>query len=220
MYKNFRLTDNERKEIMESHKSHGYKKPLNELGDKEIGVVRGKPDLKLKTGRPVGDYADERAAAKQFQQDFKRDFPDPGIEDVPFWEKDQATPSGDSIDDRKLSDEVIEKRKERERERKEKEREYRKNEVSWHLRSSIRKINNLKEEIEYIVNRVSEQNSDMFEKIAELMTSEAVNNLDNYGLHFTEYVRFKNEFIELTGDEVEQIRSPKEFIKDLLRSNL
>lgn len=30
MYKNFNLTDQERREIMEQHKSHGYKKPLNE----------------------------------------------------------------------------------------------------------------------------------------------------------------------------------------------
>ena len=31
MYKNFSLNDNEKKEIMEMHKSHGYKKPINEL---------------------------------------------------------------------------------------------------------------------------------------------------------------------------------------------
>jgi hypothetical protein len=31
MYKNFNLTDEERKEIMESHKSHGYKKPVNDI---------------------------------------------------------------------------------------------------------------------------------------------------------------------------------------------
>jgi hypothetical protein len=30
MYKNFNLTEEERQQIMESHKSHGYKKPLNE----------------------------------------------------------------------------------------------------------------------------------------------------------------------------------------------
>lgn len=30
MYKNFSLTDQERKEIMEQHQSHGYKKPLSE----------------------------------------------------------------------------------------------------------------------------------------------------------------------------------------------
>lgn len=30
MYKNFNLTDEERQQIMEQHKSHGYKKPLSE----------------------------------------------------------------------------------------------------------------------------------------------------------------------------------------------
>jgi hypothetical protein len=30
MYKNFNLTEQEKKQIMEMHKSHGYKKPLNE----------------------------------------------------------------------------------------------------------------------------------------------------------------------------------------------
>ena len=32
MYKNFNITDEERQQIMEQHKSHGYKKPLNESG--------------------------------------------------------------------------------------------------------------------------------------------------------------------------------------------
>lgn len=31
MYKNFSLNNKEKKEIMEMHKSHGYKKPINEL---------------------------------------------------------------------------------------------------------------------------------------------------------------------------------------------
>lgn len=35
MYKNFKITDEERKEIMEQHKSHGYKKPLKESSIKE-----------------------------------------------------------------------------------------------------------------------------------------------------------------------------------------
>lgn len=30
MYKNFNLTDEERKQILESHSAHGYKKPMNE----------------------------------------------------------------------------------------------------------------------------------------------------------------------------------------------
>lgn len=39
MYKNFSLTDKERKQILESHKSHGYRQPLNEQPTKENKVV-------------------------------------------------------------------------------------------------------------------------------------------------------------------------------------
>ena len=219
MYKKFRLTDDERKEIMEAHKSHGYKKPISELGDKEIGLVRGNPDFKLKVGKPTGNYPNERDAARQFQQDFKRDYPDPGIEDVPFWEKDQARPSGDSLDDReprKLSDETIQKRNEK----KEKENEEKKNEIEWELKSSKFKIKQIQENLEYLVSDVLKQNSDVYEKIAELMTSEAVDSLNNYGIHYNEYVEYKNEYLDFTGNEVEPIQSPKEFIKNLLRSNL
>jgi len=48
MYKNFNLTDQERREIMEQHQSHGYKKPLNE--QKQITSV---PD---KQKQPSGDF--------------------------------------------------------------------------------------------------------------------------------------------------------------------
>ena len=93
MYKNFKITEKERQQILESHMSHGYRQPLNELGSGEIDLVRGKPDFKTKTGRPVGDYSNERSAARQFQQDFQRDFTDPNDEYVPYWEKDRPSPS-------------------------------------------------------------------------------------------------------------------------------
>lgn len=101
MYKNFKLTDEERKQIMEMHESHGYKAPINEyfFDDKDVELIRGNPDFKTKTGRPVGDYLTKRAAAKQFQQDFQKEFPDPAEEPIPFWEKDQPRPSGDPMDD-------------------------------------------------------------------------------------------------------------------------
>jgi hypothetical protein len=94
MYKNFKLTDKERKQILESHMSHGYRQPLNELGDREIDLVRGIPDFKTKAGKPVGDYVSKRNASRQFQQDFQRDFADPNDEYVPHWEKDRPLPSG------------------------------------------------------------------------------------------------------------------------------
>jgi hypothetical protein len=103
MYKNFTLTESEREQILNQHKEHGYKKPLSEqsqinegIYDKEYDVVRGNPDFKTQTGRPIGDYVNKRNAANQFQQDFQKEFPDPGKEVRPYWEKDQAMPSGDS----------------------------------------------------------------------------------------------------------------------------
>jgi hypothetical protein len=99
MYKNFNLTDEERQQIMEQHKSHGYKKPLNEFGDKEIGIVRGNPDFKTQTGRPIGDYVNKRAASNQFKQDFQKEFPDPSKEYKPHWEKDKPNSLGDHPND-------------------------------------------------------------------------------------------------------------------------
>jgi hypothetical protein len=32
MYKNFNITEKERQQILEQHKSHGYRRPLNEIG--------------------------------------------------------------------------------------------------------------------------------------------------------------------------------------------
>ncbi len=76
------------------------KKVINEkISDKEIKLVRGNPDFKTQTGRPVGDYTSKLAAAKQFKQDFRSEFPDPGKEYRPHWEKDRPDASGDSIDD-------------------------------------------------------------------------------------------------------------------------
>jgi hypothetical protein len=73
------------------------KKVINErIYDKEYDVVRGNPDFKTQTGKPNSLYLKKRAAAKQFQQDFQKEFPDPGKEVRPHWEKDKAMPSGDS----------------------------------------------------------------------------------------------------------------------------
>lgn len=36
MYKNFTLTESEREQILEQHKTHGYGKPLNEQFDDEF----------------------------------------------------------------------------------------------------------------------------------------------------------------------------------------
>ena len=47
MYKNFSLDNQERKEIMEMHKSHGYRKPISELrGDMFYGEDGDMPEVK------------------------------------------------------------------------------------------------------------------------------------------------------------------------------
>ena len=69
---------------------------VNELDGKDIELVRGNPDFKTQTGRPVGDYVSKRSAANQFQQDFKKDFADPKDEYVPYWTKDRPNSDGDS----------------------------------------------------------------------------------------------------------------------------
>jgi hypothetical protein len=80
---------------------------LNErIYDKEYDVVRGNPDFKTQTGRPIGNYVNKRAAAKQFQQDFQKEFPDPGKEARPYWEKDKAMPSGDSEIDTEIKRDI------------------------------------------------------------------------------------------------------------------
>lgn len=91
MYKNFSITEKEKQQILESHMKHGYKKPLNELGDKEIDLIKGKTNIKLK-GRPSGDGL----AAKEFERDFEKDHIDSSDEFTPYWEKDRPFPSNDS----------------------------------------------------------------------------------------------------------------------------
>jgi hypothetical protein len=83
MYKNFTLTESEREQILNQHKEHGYKKPINELDNKDIDLIRGNTNQKYSR------------SANQFQRDFKKDFIDPNDEYTPGWEKDKPRPSGD-----------------------------------------------------------------------------------------------------------------------------
>lgn len=96
MYKNFKLTEEEKSQILEMHQSHGYKKSINELDDRDIDIIRGRPKIKTRTGRPSSDYLDSVLSARQFEKDFKKDYPDPSEDPIPFWEKDKPKPSADS----------------------------------------------------------------------------------------------------------------------------
>jgi hypothetical protein len=57
MYKNFSLTDEERKEIMEQHAAHGYKKPISEQLTTKPTVV----------GRSATFYATEQEALDAYE---------------------------------------------------------------------------------------------------------------------------------------------------------
>ena len=75
MYKNFNLTESEKEEILNKHKAHGYKKPLNEEED----------DDELGTGgvmcRPISGYFHMGPNGGYFNVDFAFD-PDAGNEMV------------------------------------------------------------------------------------------------------------------------------------------
>lgn len=59
MYKNFTLTDEERKEILEQHASHGYKKPLNEQTTVDMTIIQDRT-IKIKNylGKTANLYSD------------------------------------------------------------------------------------------------------------------------------------------------------------------
>ena len=66
MYKNFNLTESEKEEILNKHKAHGYKKPLKEEEDDELG-----------TGgimcRPISGYFAMNGSGGYFSVDFAFD---------------------------------------------------------------------------------------------------------------------------------------------------
>ena len=95
MYKNFKITEEEKLQILEQHKKSGYGKPLNELGEKDIDLIRGKSDIKYSR------------SGKQFQQDFEKDFADPSDEFKPYWEKDKPMKSNDFDYDLDSEKEII-----------------------------------------------------------------------------------------------------------------
>ena len=67
MYKNFNLTESEKEEILNKHKAHGYKKPLNEEEDND----------EMGTGgvmcRPISGYFAMNGSGGYFNIDFAFD---------------------------------------------------------------------------------------------------------------------------------------------------
>jgi len=72
MYKNFSLTDEERKDILEQHASHGYKKPLNEQTTVNMDIVQDQTiKIKKYLGFTANLYSDpqNRNFVKQIRFD-------------------------------------------------------------------------------------------------------------------------------------------------------
>jgi uncharacterized protein YkvS len=73
MYKNFNLTDEERKQIMEMHQTHGYKKPLveqEEEDETETGLsLESFVSLRVESYGTQINYNDELAATVTLQID-------------------------------------------------------------------------------------------------------------------------------------------------------
>lgn len=63
MYKNFNLTEEERQQIMEQHKSHGYKKPLSEQSQLAAMKMRD-PNFSGKIMRKRHDEADNEPVTR------------------------------------------------------------------------------------------------------------------------------------------------------------
>ena len=79
MYKNFKLTDEERKDIMEAHKSHGYKKPLNEQAQsaqEEIDTDDEEAELRKQYDGDEASYNDELVGFDRDNGDYGAAFDD------------------------------------------------------------------------------------------------------------------------------------------------
>jgi hypothetical protein len=68
MYKNFNLTDEERKEILESHSSYGYKKPINEQSA-PVNTTQATTAQPAATAKPA-----PQGTAPQFNTTIKGDY--------------------------------------------------------------------------------------------------------------------------------------------------
>jgi hypothetical protein len=79
MYKNFNLTEEERKQIMEMHKSHGYKQPVNEIEKYVPGIDSPEEEDELSAEFGYDDDEDEKDPFSSIKND---DFYDEKLKDV------------------------------------------------------------------------------------------------------------------------------------------
>jgi hypothetical protein len=79
MYKNFNLTEEERKQIMEMHMSHGYKQPINEIEKYIPGIDSPEEEDELSAEFGYDDDEDEKDPFSSIKND---DFYDEKLKDV------------------------------------------------------------------------------------------------------------------------------------------
>jgi len=193
---------------------------LNErIYDKEYDVVRGNPDFKTQTGRPIGDYVNKRNAAKQFQQDFQGEFPDPSKEARPYWEKDQARPSGDYAYEDSMDDKMLYSKEFKFKEREKKEQEEKINGVRIGLSDLSRGIKSVQKDLEDLFNESASGSSNKFSGLAVLMTSPLVKHyVDLYDSRYRGYNSYRDNLIKLTGEDMGNTESSKSFMEKLVTS--
>lgn len=96
MYKNFNITEEERKQIMEMHMSHGYKQPINEIEKYVPGIDSPEEEDELSTEFGYDDDEDEKDPFSSIKND---DFYDEKLKDIRLNRKPKRADSGNtSID--------------------------------------------------------------------------------------------------------------------------
>jgi hypothetical protein len=112
MYKNFKITEEEKKQILESHMSHGYKKPLNEQSNDDSTQVTNRETLDSKLEKfaisvtgGISDLMDDafRESANKMDMSISNDMADKiislldEIKDDVRMEHSEREPSDDDI---------------------------------------------------------------------------------------------------------------------------
>jgi hypothetical protein len=93
MYKNFNLTEEERKQILEMHMSHGYKQPINEIEKYVPGIDSPEEEDELSAEFGYDDDEDENDPFNSIKSD---DFYDEKLKDVRLNRKPKRADSGNT----------------------------------------------------------------------------------------------------------------------------
>lgn len=190
MKNNFKISEEERSQIMEMHKSYGYKKPLNEM---DGGNIDDFLNYKNKSREEV-------RAAKQFQKDFGSEFSN-ADDEVPFWEKDKPRPSGNRLVDkesRSSHDSNLRRVSEK------------------GMKNQLENIGISQKQLSGLINGGG---GDKVSKLTDLIVDDKIGTLYSlYYKNYNEFLKNKKTYIESGGmDKVDNIESPRMFIEKLIR---